>query len=361
MAPTGSVVMVRGPATVRVDGACRILGMDVSNSQVTVRAGKVLPFEIKDETKTHIEPGGGMFWTADPLTSGTSMWQTAVERILSARQRVVMLVGRTDTGKSTFSTYLANVAIERGLVPCIIDGDMGQGDLAPPGAVGAAIIRRQLTDLRDARADFFEFVGSLTPAGFERIVAGRLRSLLLKTRRLADLQIINTDGYVENGGLPYKLMIARVLRPAVLVCLGPSEFCNGFGSEPWMPVRVKSSREAVKTRSDRLGRRATQLLHYTGDGLTSKELADIWFVYRNRQYSWDEVTFATGLCHADMKGMFVGLGFDGRIAGFGIIQSIEDGRITVKTSLGNFDRIHLSNIFPEKDRSGPTVLQKQDP
>ncbi len=355
-----SVIMVRGPATVRVDGTCQILGMDVSNSQLTVRAGKVLPFEIKGETEIYIEPGGGMFWNADPLTSGTSMWQSAVERILSAGQRVVMIVGQTDTGKSTFSTYLTNVAIERGLVPCLIDGDIGQGDLAPPGAVGATIIRRQLTDLRDARADFFEFVGSLTPAGFERIVAGRLRSLLLKTRRLADLQIINTDGYVENGGLPYKLMMARVLRPAVLVCLGPSELCNAFGSGPWMLVRVKSSREAVKTRSDRVGRRATQFTHYIGDGLAGKELADMRFVYRNRSYFWDEVVPATGL-PADMKGMFVGLGLGGRVVGFGIIQSVDNGRITIRTGLGNFDRVYLSNIFPEKDRSGPTVLQKQDP
>jgi polynucleotide 5'-hydroxyl-kinase GRC3/NOL9 len=76
-----------------------------------------------------------------------------------------MLAGGSDTGKSTLSTYLANVALAHGARPCMIDGDIGQGDLAPPAAIGAAALFRQVTDLREVSSSMFEFVGSISPAG----------------------------------------------------------------------------------------------------------------------------------------------------------------------------------------------------
>ncbi|MGI0020756.1 MAG: Clp1/GlmU family protein, partial [Nitrososphaera sp.] len=127
------VVMVRGPATVGVKGLCRVLGMDVSGRQVAVRAGKALPFEPGPDCALGID---GEAWSADPLTAGTAMWKNVAQKLSGCR--VVMVVGEVGAGKSTFCTYLANVAIGRGITPCITDGDIGQGDLAPPAAMGAA-------------------------------------------------------------------------------------------------------------------------------------------------------------------------------------------------------------------------------
>ena len=125
---------------------------------------------------------------------------------LGGRQKkiTVMLVGATDTGKSTLTIYLANMAILRGLVPCVIDGDIGQGDLAPPTAIGAAVLSKQVIDLRDVgttSSSMFEFVGSISPAGFEDLIAKKLRSLLDRISPRANITIVNTDGYVSNGGV----------------------------------------------------------------------------------------------------------------------------------------------------------------
>lgn len=207
--------MVRGPATVRVDGTCSVLGMDVSNMQLAVRRAKVLPFEPQPGCRLEIISGES--WLADPLRAGTLMWERTASRILSycrsCRRRaaavvVVMLAGGTDTGKSTFSIYLANKALRTGIIPVsIIDGDIGQGDLAPPMAPGGAVISSPAVDLRDVDADLVEFVGVTTPAGSERLVARRLQSIVGRMRRgggegsspRAALCIVNTDGYVSDG------------------------------------------------------------------------------------------------------------------------------------------------------------------
>src|SRR3712207_9304063 len=93
-----------------------------------------------------------------------------VSNLATSRKTTVMLVGDTDTGKSTLAIYLANIAIRHGLVPSIIDADVGQGDLAPPTAIGAAVLSKQVVDLRDVNTSLFEFVGSISPRSEERRV-----------------------------------------------------------------------------------------------------------------------------------------------------------------------------------------------
>ncbi len=135
------VRMVKGPAKVVVNGVCHILGTDVSGQTVNVRAGKALPFELGNRCRLQARLGfGARLWWAHPNHAGTSMWRSIAQQVsaLAAGKKItVMLVGATDTGKSTLTTYLANMAIRRGIVPCVIDGDIGQGDLAPPTAIGA--------------------------------------------------------------------------------------------------------------------------------------------------------------------------------------------------------------------------------
>lgn len=336
----GMVQMVKGPATVRVNGACRTLGMDVSGRTVAVKVGRALPFEPGQDCT--LEVAGGETWPADPSGAGTFMWQSVAEKVLSlaGRRLAVMLVGGTDTGKSTFSTFLANLAIERGIAPCIVDGDIGQGDLAPPACIGAAVVGRQVTDLRDVESSHFEFVGSTTPAGLERLVLSRLKSALDRTKGLARLQIINTDGYVDGNGISYKRMLARALRPNVLVCLGKNEVALALARGPWLFLRAGASAQAAKTRPDRIAHRMDQFMRFIGDGLVHAYAKKLRFVHRGRPFSWTSTLL---IVPAELEGMFVGLGSRGAIAGFGTIESAGE-TVSIRTGVREFDRVYLSNV-----------------
>lgn len=138
---------------------CQVLGKDVANSEVSVGVGKILPFEISSDCKINIR--GGESWLASSSTAGTSIWREIIQKIFYEKvfSRTILIVGDRDTGKSTLAVYIINEALKNGLRPCVIDADIGQGDIAPPNAVGGAVIMAQISDLRDVNMQFFEFVG----------------------------------------------------------------------------------------------------------------------------------------------------------------------------------------------------------
>jgi polynucleotide 5'-kinase involved in rRNA processing len=53
-----------------------------------------------------------------------------------------------------------------------------------------------------------------------------------------------------------------------------------------------------------------------------------------------------------MTGMFVGLGLNGTVMGFGVIKNINpnNSAIHVQTNINSFDTIYLSNIRLSSDR-----------
>lgn len=349
--------MVKGPAIVTVDGLCHVLGSNVSGQTITIRAGKALPFEPGGRCRLRTKLGrGGKTWLADPTTAGTSLWRDIAQQVPSlagGKKVAVMLAGDTDTGKSTLSAYLANVMLERRLVPCVIDGDIGQGDLGPPASIGAAILSKQVTDLRDVAASLFEFVGNISPAGFELFVAKKLRSIIDKARKY-DICIINTDGYVRNGGVQYKLMIAKELQPDAIVCLGQNpELLKAFEDGPWQVLSAGSSSQASKSRPERASRRLYQFLRYVGRGSTAAELSQVKFIFMNRLFSPSELVAPpiVQLEPENLKRMFVGLGSNGQVIGFGIITGITESRMLVHTDVDSFDSVYLSNIRLIRDRA----------
>ena len=159
---------------------CQVLGKDVANSEVSVDVGKILPFEISSDCKINIK--GGESWLASSSTAGTSIWREVIQKIFYEKVflRTILIVGDRDTGKSTLAVYIINEALKNGFRPCVIDADIGQGDLAPPNAIGGAVIERQITDIRDVKAQFFEFIGSTSPVGFEQIILKSVKKILLK-------------------------------------------------------------------------------------------------------------------------------------------------------------------------------------
>lgn len=340
---TGEVRMVRGPAIVHVSGKCHVLGMDVSQHTIRVRAAKTLPFEPDGDCKLDIQ---GESWAADAKNAGTCIWRQIAERILSlgntggTTTTTILVVGATDTGKSTFATYLANLALNRGITPGIIDGDIGQGDLAPPTALGAAVLREPVVDLRDVPTCLFEFVGSITPSSSERLVAQKLKSLVARTS--ADFKVVNTDGYLDPF---YKRTLASAVSPTVLVCMSGLDN-DGLVAElsgPWKLIVAPSSWQAAKTYSDRMGRRIEQYTRFIGTGLVSKRMHAVRFQYRNRFIHWHAVL------SLDSQEMFVALGSRRRITGFGIIESMDRQQIFIRTDVKDFSTIHTSEIRLRKN------------
>ena len=363
MPPTLKVRMVKGPARVFVKGACHVLGSDVSGQIVKVRSGKALPFEPRNQwCRLQAQLGyGARLWWADSKQAGISMWRTLSEQVLTLAANnkaitTVMLVGDTDTGKSTLSIYLANMAIRNGLIPSIIDGDIGQGDLAPLTAIGAAVLSKQLVDLRDVNASQFEFIGGISPIGFESLIAKKLRSILdrIRTSSLVDICIVNTDGYVRNSGLQYKAMIAEELQPDAVICLGENvklfDRQRQHKAVSYQILCARRSSQVYKSRFERLNRRLDQFLRFVGHGSSVAKLSNIKFDYMNELFSPTDLLnlppSKRRLETDSMRGMFVGLGSKGSVIGFGVIINVNlgDNIIHTQTNIDSFDTTYLSDL-----------------
>jgi len=143
-------------------------------------------------------------------------WQRSVKRILSEGWRRILVVGATDSGKSSYCKFLVNALLCEGRTVSFVDADVGQKDVGPPTTVA-------LADL-DAPADFIHaachalyFVGHISPfAHFLPLVLGTWQMV---EAAKGDYVVIDTAGLVQGRGRVLKGFQIESLRPDVLICL----------------------------------------------------------------------------------------------------------------------------------------------
>jgi polynucleotide 5'-hydroxyl-kinase GRC3/NOL9 len=379
------VLLARGPVEIITGGEASILGKDISNSKIFLGDGRVWPIETRSSCEivlsiprrkaNDIED----FWTSDDQDKGTKIWEEVSYTIfhgMATYPKSIMVVGPTDSGKTSLSTYIINQAIRVGLRPAVIDADIGQGDLAPPSVIGCGIVEKQILDLRELTTQYFAFVGDINPTGYDILIARLVKRLVNKINSgkkdcsEVNLVVINTDGYITGSGLLGKIAIANKVHPDIIVCLGEhtSDLCmlikarKQSGNAPCL-LYAKSpflTNPIIKLRKERVRRRLIQFRKYISEfekpGKTrSINLKKIKVVYKGIMYYKPFIALGDHLILlnkyrtkklplACMFNMFVGLGKASNIVGFGIISYITNKKIEVHTNVNFFDTIHLSNI-----------------
>ena len=351
------ILLVKGPATAVCEGTVYVLGMDVSGKEVSVRAGKVLPFEAWGNSTVKINLGRwGNYRLLTGNKVGVSIWKDLAKKMVTSKPKCIMLVGANDTGKSTLTTYLSNIATVNGLKVGIVDGDVGQGDLAPPGCIGASKIQKQFLDLRDIDAEHYRFIGSPSPRRMEDLVISSMKDLVGKLSASSDICIINTDGYIDEHGIDYKIELAETLKPDLIVYLGNpakgKKLLDKFKDKIMLvdaPVRVS------KTHREREKRRLEQYSRFLYDGKQNT------FEFKNKKFGLAgrlyDMVLENSLIHLGSKqfparllhGMFVGLSSAGNVKGFGVVVRVGHDRITLKTKCTGFDTVLLSNVRLSRD------------
>lgn len=141
---------------------------------------------------------------------------------------MILIVGETDSGKTSFTTYLANSLLERGLRVGVVDADLGQSDIGPPTTVGLGVISRPVAHLGEAEVQGLHFVGSTSPQG-------HLLSAVIGTRRMMEKAIamgiervlVDTSGLVQGElGRALKQHKIDLISPDLLFCLQRADECE---------------------------------------------------------------------------------------------------------------------------------------
>jgi polynucleotide 5'-hydroxyl-kinase GRC3/NOL9 len=143
-----------------------------------------------------------------PASQPCLSWSAALE-IAAEASGVVALLGAADTGKSTFALAAANRAATAGRRVAVVDADVGQSEIGPPGAIALGLLDRPVGSLTQVRPRGLAFVGDIAPAGHHlSVVMGALAMVRRAREREADLVLVDTSGLVDGRGAE-KLKLAK--------------------------------------------------------------------------------------------------------------------------------------------------------
>jgi len=222
----GDIYLFKGPCLLKIsNGKFQAVGKVLENrEQVTIAKGKSIPVEtVADgELMVEFEEGG----EREDLSERTipDSWDRLAEQLSKQRARIILILGETDTGKTFFSSYLANKLLDYGLKVGILDCDTGQSDIGPPGTIGLAVLDRQIVFPSEVEPTALYFTGSNSPAfHFIPSLVG-LKRLVDRGLTLADILIIDTPGWVQ-GDRARALHRSEIemLSPDVIILLQRSE------------------------------------------------------------------------------------------------------------------------------------------
>lgn len=133
----------------------------------------------------------------------------------------VLVLGATDTGKSTFARYLYHRLVDHHARIAYLDGDVGQSHLGPPATLTLALSEEAPT-FPPGGPQRVWFVGSNSPTGHMLpLAAGLARLVRFAGTEGAGVTVIDTTGLVNpgQGGAALKWAVVDLLRPCTVVGL----------------------------------------------------------------------------------------------------------------------------------------------
>jgi polynucleotide 5'-hydroxyl-kinase GRC3/NOL9 len=211
----GKTLLVDGPASISVTaGKTEVFGSLLKiDKRIVIREGKRLPFFIEEKADLDISLGKNASLSEVGGNTIPRSWVEAFESLRFSGEKpvVAMVLGRTDSGKSSFCTYLANKLIGEKRKTAILDGDMGQSDVGPPGTVAYAFLTKPVTDLFKLKEDNAYFVGVTSPSkAMDEVIKGMALMKAEILSKEAEFVLVNTDGWVEGeAAMDYKLRLAK--------------------------------------------------------------------------------------------------------------------------------------------------------
>jgi polynucleotide 5'-hydroxyl-kinase GRC3/NOL9 len=117
--------------------------------------------------------------------------------LLEEGKGIAILLGATDTGKSTLAKFLISHLCKRGLKVGLVDADIGQSFLGPPATIGLSVFKSHPDwEVILSPPEIF-FVGSTTPEGHFPIHLKGVKTMVDKGSSYGpDGILVDTTGFV---------------------------------------------------------------------------------------------------------------------------------------------------------------------
>ncbi len=156
--------------------------------------------------------------------SASKEWYALLE-VIKQEKGIAILLGATDTGKSTLAKFLISNLCQQGLKVALVDADIGQSFLGPPTTIGFSVFKSDPAwQLILSPPEIF-FVGSVTPEGHFSVHLKGVKRMADKAASYGvDVTLVDTTGFVlGEGGKELKRRKIDLLSPRYILALQKSD------------------------------------------------------------------------------------------------------------------------------------------
>lgn len=271
-------------------------------------------------------------------------WEALCKNLLQHKGTAI-IIGATDSGKSTLSKYLIRKFAPQDLRVCFIDSDVGQSSLCLPGTISMRTFHDE-TDIDNFRFERFSFIGAINPAKKIALIIDTVKRFTESCRKSSDITLIDTSGLVD-GKIGEALKIGKIgaVRPEHIVAVQ-----RGDELEHILRLivdvnvhRIKTSAYAkTRTIATRVEYRKKKFDEYFDEAGISDFILyadEAAFLYNGRPFSLREGIFK--------KGTLIGLNHGADTLALGILEDASDNAVTFRSPLGSLrdiDRVIFGDI-----------------
>lgn len=219
-----NILLVSGKTKVMIlNGVCEVIGKTLSkDSSLIIPEGKRIPILAIEDSE--IEVVGDESWRTEEKIERLNYntipkeYDDIVMDISTTKNfpKVCVILGEMDTGKTFFTTYIANKLLKNGITVSVIDADTGQSDIGPPGTIGLAILKHPVVFFSEVQPDRLYFVGAHSPSIHMLHSLVGLKKLNDYALKNSDVVLIDTPGWIQGDG-------ARLLRKSEMELINPDK------------------------------------------------------------------------------------------------------------------------------------------
>ncbi|NLM17920.1 MAG: hypothetical protein GX221_09405 [Candidatus Riflebacteria bacterium] len=192
--------------------------------KISIPVGKSVPLLALEDSSVEIQLKNEEQVKKLETSSIPEEWDKFVEKILKERKKdslyKILILGEVDTGKTFFTTYLANRLLGSVDRVAILDTDTGQSDIGCPGNFGMLVLDKPEIFLTDLKPTHSYYIGAHSLAmHFCQTLTG-LVEMMRYAKADADVLITDTTGWVQgDGGRAIKKAKLDILQPDLVILM----------------------------------------------------------------------------------------------------------------------------------------------
>ena len=225
----GRCILVKGPAGVEVqEGELSVLGKKLrAKEHLVIPKGKAVPMRASVKSVLRVLAGG----IKQIKNDVPQQWWDAIDALERSEKPVVApIVGGTDTGKTTMTTFLGNTLLKKKVKVAVVDADVGQSDIGPPCSIAMGVLNRPVTSISELEVEDAYFVGATTPSAYpHRVVAG-VKLMVERALSLgSEIVLVDTPGWVlGRRARELNITLIYALQPSIVIALQEREEAEGI-------------------------------------------------------------------------------------------------------------------------------------